>query len=340
MPETPTPEAPKSPAALRDALEKAQTGLATFEMRDLAALRITGDDRVRWLHAQCTQDVKALAEGSSAAAWVLDAAGRNLGSLLIAVHEDALDVVVPASEADALVAHWRKFVIAEDVAVARSDATVVGLAGLGAVPATLFRDWPAVLRPRAARVALGEIPATVVNDPSSAIPVWMVLVPAVPSARAALDARLDAAGAVPMHASVFDALRVRLGRPRFGVDVDASFLPKECGDEITSVSYTKGCYTGQEVVAKLHFLGKPRRLLRRVAWKGGPVAPGTAVVDATGTTFGRLTSAAPAPEPGRWVGLAVAEGPRRLDLGLIGTMKDVDDEPVSVAFSDPTILAP
>lgn len=332
--------APKSTAALRELLERAQSGLAAFVSTDLAVLRVAGSDRARWLHAQCTQDVKQLAAGAAVNACVLDARGRNLGPIVVGAAAETFDVVLPAAEAEPLLAHWRRFIIAEDVRVDGVDADLRLLTGLGAVPWELFSDWPPIDRPKAARVTVADRPVTVINDPACTTPVWIVVLPREDDVAAAFDARIAARGGERMHASVFDALRVRMGRPRWGVDVDATFLPKECGDEASTTSYTKGCYTGQEVVAKLHFLGQPRRMLRRVSWKGGPVAPGAPLRDGSGQPVGKITSSAPATEPGRWVGLAVAEGPKRLEAGLTASTMDIDDEPVDVAFAAPTVLAP
>lgn len=336
----PLPEAPKSTATLRELLERAQSGLAVFVCKDLSLLRIGGSDRARWLHAQCTQDVKGIVPGAATNACVLDAHGRNLGPVVVGAGNETLDVVLPTTEAEALLAHWRRFIIAEDVRVDPVEADVRLLTGLGAVPSELFSDWPTLDRPKAASVTIAGRPVTAINDPACSTPVWIVILPKDEDVATAFDACVARRGGERMHASVFDALRVRMGRPRWGVDVDASFLPKECGDEATTTSYTKGCYTGQEVVAKLHFLGQPRRMLRRVTWKGGPIASGALLRDDSGRSVGKITSTAPAPEPGRWIGLAVAEGPRRMDAALTASASDIDDESVDVAFAAPTVLKP
>ena len=78
---------------------------------------------------------------------------------------------------------------------------------------------------------------------------------------AVLNAAL-AAGAVPVSEEAADCLRIESGRPRYGVDLDDSVIPQEAGLNQRSVSFTKGCYVGQETVARLFFKGKPNRELR------------------------------------------------------------------------------
>jgi tRNA-modifying protein YgfZ len=78
----------------------------------------------------------------------------------------------------------------------------------------------------------------------------------------ALKAVLQDAGAVPVSEETFEALRVERGRPRYGIDLDETVIPQEAGLNERAVSFTKGCYVGQETVARLHYRGKPNRHLR------------------------------------------------------------------------------
>lgn len=135
-------------------------------------------------------------------------------------------------------------------------------------------------------------------------------------------------------------LRIAAGKAQFGIDIDGTTLPKESGDEPRRVSYTKGCYTGQEVVARQHFLGEPRRVLRKASWRGGMVAVGSSLSRADGTRVGRLTSCALADDVGRCVGLAVIEGAAKVELDLVVTAHDIDDEPVTLVIAPPQIVNP
>jgi folate-binding protein YgfZ len=80
-------------------------------------------------------------------------------------------------------------------------------------------------------------------------------------------------GAHPVSEAASEILRVERGRPRYGVDLDDSVIPQEAGLNARAVSFTKGCYVGQETVARLHYRGKPNRHLRGLVLDG-PAAPG------------------------------------------------------------------
>jgi folate-binding protein YgfZ len=84
-------------------------------------------------------------------------------------------------------------------------------------------------------------------------------------ATAAVAAALTDAGAVPISETAAECLRIEHGRPRYGIDLDDSVIPQEARLNDRAVSFTKGCYVGQETVARLHYRGKPNRSLRGLA---------------------------------------------------------------------------
>jgi tRNA-modifying protein YgfZ len=96
------------------------------------------------------------------------------------------------------------------------------------------------------------------------------------SATEALRGALEAAGAVGASEAAAEIVRVERGRPRYGVDLDESTIPQEAGLNERAVSFTKGCYVGQETVARLHYRGKPNRHLRGLRLSE-PVEPGAAL---------------------------------------------------------------
>ncbi len=105
-----------------------------------------------------------------------------------------------------------------------------------------------------------------------------------------MRAALTEAGAVPIDEAAADVLRIEHGRPRYGVDLDDSVIPQEAGLNERAVSFTKGCYVGQETVARLHWRGKPNRHLRGLRL-GEQVQPGTELRLGE-REVGRLTSVA------------------------------------------------
>lgn len=112
---------------------------------------------------------------------------------------------------------------------------------------------------------------------------------------------LVAAGAMPAGASAWDIVRVEAGRPEWGVDIDDSTIPQEANfDELDAISYTKGCYIGQEVVARVHFRGHVNRHLRGLRSTKGDGGPptGAQLIDDSGNHVGDVRSSVVSPRLG------------------------------------------
>src|SRR5438094_5776157 len=159
-----------------------------------------------------------------------------------------------------------------------------------------------------------------------------------------LTARLTAAGAVPTDAATLELARVLAGWPRLGAEVDDKTIPQEVRyDELGGVSYTKGCYTGQETVSRLHFRGHTNRYLRGLLFDAEPPATpadGWSSVTHLDRDVGRVTSLAWVPESGvagggRWIGLALI----RRDVGSGGTVRAAgrDARVVDLPFATPFV---
>ncbi len=104
-------------------------------------------------------------------------------------------------------------------------------------------------------------------------------------------------GAVPVRLQAYEAARIAAGIPRFGADITPENFPAEAGILERAVSFEKGCYPGQETVARMHYRGHPNRTLHRLLVEGPPPAPGTEIVQGE-KKVGRLTSIAPLPVNG------------------------------------------
>jgi folate-binding protein YgfZ len=139
--------------------------------------------------------------------------------------------------------------------------------------------------------------------------------------RALWDA-LIAGGAQPAGADAYEIARVEAGAPRFGNEIDDSVLPAETGLVDRAVSFTKGCYVGQEPVARMHYRGHPNRHLRRLVSVAGalPDPPGEIMLD--GRVVGRVTSVATPPGDGPDVGLGYVR--REVEEGSIVDLRAPD----------------
>lgn len=125
------------------------------------------------------------------------------------------------------------------------------------------------------------------------------------SLEAVIREKLLAAGAIPGSERVWEIARIEAGRPEWGIDMNDSTIPQEANfDEFGAISYTKGCYTGQETVARVHFRGHVNRFLRRLHFVSAAVPPTNAeLVDDAGNIVGDVRSVAISPRHG---GVALA----------------------------------
>jgi tRNA-modifying protein YgfZ len=220
------------------------TGWGVVDVSDRPVLRITGPDRLSWLHSLSTQHLEALKPGEGAETLVLSPQGHIEHQLTLTDDGRATWIHVEPGSAAALLDFLTSMrfmlrVEPEDVSADYAVLTVIGPAR----PADL--DVPAA--------AMIETPGSEVSGAAD------IIVP-----RASLPeavTRLRSAGAVLAGIWAHEALRIAAGRPRVGLDTDHRTIPHEVGWMETAVHLNKGCYRGQETVARVHNLGHPPRRL-------------------------------------------------------------------------------
>ena len=278
-------------------------GCGLVDLGSLEGVRVSGADRRRFLNGYLTSEVAALEPGQGCYGFLTDAKGRVLADAIVAATEEDYRLLLPPNRREAVLAHLRRFVLADRVELEPATGEdLLGLVGPRAAAALRAAELPApqadwscaVFEEQAIRVQrLGH----------RGSPAYAVVVEASQATEWA--ERLIEAGAVPAGWTALEALRVEAGRPRFGADFGDGNLPQETGLE-DAVSYTKGCYLGQEVVARLHYRGRPQRGLAGLAIDTGrPPEPGAAL-RLKEQEVGTLGSAVASLRwPGRILGLAV-----------------------------------
>ena len=233
-------------------------------------LRITGEDRLSWLHSLTTQDIEHLAPGETAQALVLSPQGHIEHHLTVADDGTALWAHVEPGTAEALLAFLQsmRFLLRVDPADVTGDFAV------------LTRKGPATA---------AEPPEGTVVTMADSFGTDMIV------ARDRLrdiSARLEQDGVRLAGLAAYEALRIEAHRPRLGFDTDHKTLPHEVGWIDTAVHLNKGCYRGQETVARVHNLGHPPRRLvflhldgseDRLPAHGDPVTADDAAVGFTGS---------------------------------------------------------
>lgn len=254
--------------------------MLSHRFRVSGTIDIEGPDRVAFLQGQLTQDVRGLAPGDARPAAGLTPKGKLLYVARLVGLPEALRLLVPTSLLEEVTGHLLKYAVFQKVAVTNrsADWLRVGLyAGHSGRPAP-DRELP----PGAFFLAgEGEFAAE-------------ILAPA--GARDGLEAWLSRAGSVEAPGEVAEVLRIEAGRPRFGPDMDATNFPGEVNLE-PAISRTKGCYVGQEIVARLATYGRVNRRLVGFRFPQGAIPAGARLVPAevpadSKIEWGRVTSQA------------------------------------------------
>ncbi len=300
-------------AEYRAALEHA----ALFRLPRATKIELRGADRARFLHGLCTNDVKGLPAGRACEAFITTVQAKILAAVRIAATTQSLTVDTVPGMAAVLLAHLDRYLITEKVELGDrtadfADLVVAGPAAFG-VLSGLAADLPELGDAALADpVDVAGGPCRVLRWDALGVPTYELRVSAL-AAEEVWKTMRDAgraAGLRPAGRTARDTLRVEAGTPEYGVDIDATNFPQEIGRDERAISYTTGCYLGQETVARIHALGHVNRLLVGIAMPGLREAPprGSAL-SSDGKTIGRLTSAVFSPALGCVVGLGyVARG--------------------------------
>jgi folate-binding protein YgfZ len=251
-----------------------------------AVLMLTGNDRKSWLHNISSQHVSDLPDGAVTQNLSLDGQGRVEDHWIQTQLDDVTYLDTEPWRGEPLLTYLRKMVFWADVAVEPADLAVLSLLGprladpqvLDALDVdSLPADETAVALPDGGFLR---------RMPGPGIALDLV----VPRAQAdQWRRRLVDAGVRPAGVWAFEAHRVAALRPRLGVDTDERTIPHEVGWIGTAVHLDKGCYRGQETVARVHNLGKPPRMLVLVHLDGSADRPATGdPLLSGGRTVGRL----------------------------------------------------
>jgi len=236
--------------------------------RDFGLLVVDGAEAAEYLQGQLTNDVEAIGPGEGAYAALLDRKGHMQADMRVLRPGEgpALRLLLEPEGLAAASRHLQMYKIGREVEVtdAGAEQALASLVG-----------------PRAVEIA-GSAPLpenfceTVIVGGAECLAVGTaagidLIVPAAERERAR-DALL-AAGAVEASVEAAEILRIEAGRPRFGAEMGTATMPAEAGIVEQAVSFTKGCYIGQETVARLHYKGKPNRHLRGLRFSAA-AAPG------------------------------------------------------------------
>jgi tRNA-modifying protein YgfZ len=246
-----------------DAYRAMREDCALVDRSERGKLALTGPEAKDFLHGQVTNDIEALQPGSGCYAAFLTHKGKMLGDLRVLDTGDELLLDCERVTLQELFNMIRRYKLGRAVELHKRTLetgllSLIGpraraLAGAADLPEAEHSHRTAELGGAAVRLVVTDLGVDVLCAAADTETVLGALV---------------AGGAVPAAESVAEIRRVETGRPRYGVDLDDGVIPQEAGLNERAVSFSKGCYVGQETVARLHWRGKPNRHLRGLRLSG------------------------------------------------------------------------
>ena len=294
-----------SDASASASLYRAARREAVFIDRiDRGRLVIAGPDRASYLQGLLTNDVVALKSGHGCYAAYLTPQGRMIADLFVYELGDLMLSSMPLAAKDTVLAKLEQFIFTEDVklgdvtgsfeqiaVVGPTAAAIIGVA-LEDVPAGVLDALPEHGNRRA---RFSGQPAIVTRISDAGEPGYDVYVERPQGA--ALRSTLGAAGVSELDSATAEAIRIEAGVPRFGHDMDEETIPLEAGIEGRAISFSKGCYVGQEVIIRVLHRGHGRvaRKLVGLRIEGASAPPAGTAIRAGDRDVGRVTSSAISP---------------------------------------------
>ncbi len=241
-----------------------------LERSERRSFQVAGAEAAEYLQGQLTNEIESLEPGAGCYAALLDRKGRMQADMRVLRTSDGLRLETEAVGGDAAFRHLNTYKVGRDVTIVEVTDRLAVLSVIGPAAAELVLGGPAGPEHSHREVTLGGVAGLAATTDLGVD----LLVPRTRTPEV-LDA-LTAAGAEPVTEAAAEIVRVESGRPRFGREMTTATIPQEAGINERAVDFTKGCYIGQETVARLHYKGKPNRHLRGLRL-AGPAADGDPV---------------------------------------------------------------
>jgi folate-binding protein YgfZ len=301
-----------------------------YDLGFRANISLTGGDRVRWLNGMVTNNIRDLAVGVGAYAFLLNPQGHILGDLHAYNRGESITVTTDCSQVEKILATFDHYIIMDDVEVTNlsEKVTALGIAGPKAreVLSAVGFAVPEMQALQVQSVMWHGTECTVVRGEDEgriAYEIWI----APNRVRELWDTSL-AAGAAPVGYEALESQRIVCGIPRYGVDIRERDLPQET-EQARALNFNKGCYVGQEIVERIRSRGAVHRKFTGFLAEGrAQIAAGTKIV-AGEKEVGEITSAA---------SLLLAGVEKTVALGYIRREVGVRGREVTIGTADATVV--
>jgi folate-binding protein YgfZ len=274
------------------------SGCGVYELGWRAKIVLTGSDRVRWLNGMISNNVRDLMTGHGIYAFLLNTQGHIQADLYVFQRGNSLLVDTERSQREKVLQSLDHYIIADDVEVKdiSDQLTALGLTGPGS---RKVLERAGIVVPDLGYLQFvdtkwNNVSITALHSGEEAKDSWQVWI--APEQVRALWSALVKAGARPSGTSALNLFRISRGIPQFGQDIRERDLPQETG-QMRALSFTKGCYLGQEIVERIRSRGAVHRQFGAFVVDGPLPEPGTKI-HAEGKEVGEITSGAILPLPG------------------------------------------
>ncbi len=303
--------------------------VALLDLSFRSRLSVCGTDRDRFLNGQVTNDLKRLVIGAGCYAAIVNARGKMDADANIYRLTDQFLLDLEPGMGPSLIDRLNRYIIADDVVVQVPEPRYAMLSVQGPLATKVLPESGIAVEAPARPFGIVLIthadwgPLFIANEPRVATHGYDIYVPAdtaEPVAQA-LQSAVARLGGRPAGWDALETVRIEAGIPRFGADMDSTNLPPEAGIESRAISYSKGCYIGQEVIARIRTYGQVTRTLRGLRLPAGlePLPARGDSLSKDGQVVGAITSATHSPS----LGAPIALGYVRKECNQPGTLLTV-----------------
>ncbi len=286
-------------------------GCGVFDLGWRAKLLITGADRIRWMNGMVSNNIRDLAPGYGVYSFFLNPQGHILGDMYVYNLGESLVLDTDVAQVERIASKLKRYIIMDKVEIddASEKFSAIGLHGPKSADVVRSAGFGiADLAPLEIKdVSWRDANFPLVRTLQGGYEIW-----AGESNAARVWQLLLEAGGIPVGCEALDIWRIVQGIPRYDQDIRERDLPQETRQE-QALSYTKGCYIGQEIVERIRSRGAVHRILTGFRFHGTPPAPGTKI-EKDGREAGEITSVTNAPGMG-----AIGLGYIRKEAGGPGT---------------------
>ena len=281
------------PAPVRQQFKALVAGCGAYRP-DWALVSLTGRDRVRWLNGMVSNNIRDLAAGQGAYGFVLNAQGHIQGDLYAFNRGESLILEIARAQVEKLLEIFRRYIIMDKVEI-EDLSEKLAVIGVGGPNSTKLLNALGFTTENLAALQLvatqwNGIQITLVGSDNPCVPSYELWVPREQAE--SLWAAARKSGAEEIGAESLEAFRIACGIPKVGQDIRERHLPQETGQE-RALSFTKGCYIGQEIVERIRSRGAVHRAL--VGFEADGALSAGMSIHSEGKEVGEITSVAAMP---------------------------------------------